>query len=58
MTTIGETPAEETQQTEETEAQEEYGAPRGALAFVLLMLAGYAAYWFIIWFEIMVLRGA
>ena len=43
---------------EDEQPKERYGVPRGALAFVLVMLFGYALYWFITWFEVFVLRGA
>ncbi|GAB4518005.1 MAG: hypothetical protein OHK0046_25220 [Anaerolineae bacterium] len=43
---------------ETPEAEEEYGEPRGALTFVLLMLGGYAVYWTITYFEIFIGRGA
>lgn len=35
-----------------------YAVPRGALAFVLLMITFYILYWFFTWFEIFVMRGA
>lgn len=37
---------------------EVYPPPKGAMAFVVLVLIGYIVYWFITWFEIFVLRGA
>lgn len=38
---------------------EDFGmVPRGALIFVMLMLAYYVFYWFVTWFEIFILRGA
>lgn len=39
------------------DTQEEYAAPRGAFAFVLLMLLGYVIYWAYIWLIVMG-RGA
>lgn len=35
-----------------------YVSPRGAFAFVMLMLVFYIGYWFISWIEIFVIRGA
>jgi hypothetical protein len=35
----------------------EWAAPKGALAFVFLMLLFYAVYWAISWVEIFVIRG-
>ena len=32
--------------------------PRGALAFVILLILFYVGYWTITWFEVFVLRGA
>jgi hypothetical protein len=33
-------------------------APRGIMAFLALMLLFYIVYWFLVWFEIIIGRGA
>lgn len=41
-----------------TEHEESHGpSPRGAMAFVILMLIFYIGYWFLTWIEIFVIRG-
>lgn len=58
QTQITPTAEEQANTQPQEEKKERYSAPRGAFAFVLLLLAGYAVYWFITWFEIFILRGA
>jgi hypothetical protein len=41
---------------EEAKREAEF-KPRGAFRFVLVLIAGYALYFFLIWYEIVVLRG-
>jgi len=46
-------------QTPVTEVEEEsYGVPRGAFAFVILMMVFFVVYFFLTWTEIFVLRGS
>lgn len=33
-------------------------APRGIVAFLALMLIFYIVYWFLVWFEVIIARGA
>ncbi|RMG87946.1 MAG: cytochrome c oxidase subunit 2A [Chloroflexi bacterium] len=40
------------------EEQEQYGPPRGAMAFVLLMLLMYIGYWFLTYMEFISRGGA
>lgn len=47
----------EAQETTEQTDQDQYGAPRGAFVFVLLMLAGYIVYWFSTYLLVVVERG-
>lgn len=37
----------------QSEHEEEHFDPRGALAFVIIMVVGYVIYWFITYFEIL-----
>lgn len=53
----------ETNETEnpeivEAETEETYGEPRGAMTFVMLLGLFYLVYYFLTWFEVMVLRGS
>ncbi len=45
------------EQPETTTPTEEYGPPRGAFAFVILMMTMYTIYWIITYFEVFILRG-
>ncbi|MBZ0297250.1 MAG: hypothetical protein K8L99_32120 [Anaerolineae bacterium] len=40
-----------------SEEHEKEFIPKGAFYFVLLLIAGYAVYFFLIWYEIVILRG-
>jgi hypothetical protein len=40
-----------------THTEEEEPAPRGAIAFVAIMLGSYAVYWAILWFVSIIQRG-
>lgn len=43
--------------TPETPEGEEEFLPRGAFRFALLLIVGYIIYYFLHWYEIVVLRG-
>lgn len=59
---VADQPVHEEQQTEEVHTTEENEhssiIPRGAIFFVGAMLTFYIIYWFLVWFEIFILRGA
>jgi hypothetical protein len=42
---------------ESTPETEDHLVPRGAFYFALLLIIGYAIYFFLIWHEIVILRG-
>jgi hypothetical protein len=42
---------------EQPDAHEEEFMPRGAFRFALLLIVGYIIYYFLHWYEIVILRG-
>ena len=40
-----------------TESVDEGFVPKGTMVFALVLIAGYAIYFFLIWYEIVVARG-